>query len=155
MSLLLRFRPVFRSYWLYEGYIRPCLCMHVSECRFQLISLYSLKWNIKRQRVCILLSSRWHLVLCVSSVDPVFVTVGGLAVEKLGKLSARGPWRGDADAEKASPEHAHLRPSPAKEHEVEAPGPAGRKLSPPMGCAPSRAASIPYLPLCPTPARAL
>lgn len=59
-------------------------------------------------------------------VDPMFVAVGGLAVEKLGKLSAWGPCRCDIDPEKASPEHAHLRPSPTKEHEMEAPGPAGR-----------------------------
>lgn len=59
-------------------------------------------------------------------VDPVFVAVGGLAVEKLGKLSAWGPCRCDIDPEKASPEHAHLRPSPTKEHEMEASGPAGR-----------------------------
>lgn len=61
--------------------------------------------------------------------------VGGLAVEKLGKLAAWGPWRGDADAEKAPPEHAHLRPGPAKEHEVETPGPSGRQISPLNPCA--------------------
>jgi len=58
-------------------------------------------------------------------VDPVFVAVGGLAVEKLGKLSAWRPCRCDIDPEKASPEHAHLCPSPTKEHEMEAPRPAG------------------------------
>lgn len=58
--------------------------------------------------------------------DLMFVAVGGLAVEKLGKLSARGPCWCDIDPEKASPEHSHLRPSPSKEHEMEAPGPAGR-----------------------------
>lgn len=71
-------------------------------------------------RLCV--AFLWSLCM----FDLVFVAVGGLAVEKLGKLSARGPCWCDIDPEKASPEHAHLRPSPTKEHEMEAPGPAGR-----------------------------
>lgn len=68
--------------------------------------------------------------------------VGGLAVEKLGKLPARGPWRGDADTEKTPPEHAHFGPGPAKEHEVEAPGPSGRQILPPKTLRPSVTDSV-------------
>lgn len=123
-------RTTSSSFWKIVGGVNANRLIHHLQaeshwnCRFSLFIC-----------VCVCVCPCWpHL--CLSCA------VGGLAVEKLGKLLAWGSWRGDADSEKAPTEHAHLGPGPAKEHEVEAPGPSGRQILPPKTLRPSTTSSL-------------
>lgn len=54
---------------------------------------------------------------------------GGLAAEKFGEFAAWGPGRRHPDSEETPAEHAHLHPSAAQEHEMEAVGSASMRTN--------------------------